>query len=405
MLLLDYFFARKLFSKKVFFEKLPLFALSIVFGIITLSNAGTMRNLTQGMMVSYNGIDIFFMVCYSFAFYFIKLFLPVNLCAVYVYPPKDNGLLPWEYYASAVLLVAVLFALFKFRNNKNIILCAGLFLITIAINIQIIPSRLFIVTDRYAYFPYIGLFMLPVFYFANLKQTRVYFYNKYFPYMITVLVILGIFFSYQVYERNKVWKDDITFMTDILEKNPPVPYIYRAYGNRGMAHKLRGQNQEAINDFTEAMKLDKTDSRTYYNRALTFATMNRNEEALADFTTAIKLDSSQSLLYSNRAQVRFLLKDTLGAEADCKKTIELDPKNIDAYNTLANVDFAKKDYLSCEKNLTAAIKIKPDFSIAIKNRGLLYLQMNRKDDACSDFLNASNLNNQEAKQMFSQYCK
>lgn len=223
--------------------------------------------------------------------------------------------------------------------------------------------------------------------------------------MITVLVILGIFFSYQVYERNKVWKDDITFMTDILEKNPPVPYIYRAYGNRGMAHKLRGQNQEAINDFTEAMKLDKTDSRTYYNRALTFATMNRNEEALADFTTAIKLDSSQSLLYSNRAQVRFLLKDTLGAEADCKKTIELDPKNIDAYNTLANVDFAKKDYLSCEKNLTAAIKIKPDFSIAIKNRGLLYLQMNRKDDACSDFLNASNLNNQEAKQMFSQYCK
>ena len=56
-------------------------------------------------------------------------------------------------------------------------------------------------------------------------------------------------------------------MTDILEKNPPVGYIYRAYGNRGMAHKARGQNEEAINDFTSAMKLKPDDGRNYYNRA------------------------------------------------------------------------------------------------------------------------------------------
>lgn len=405
LLLLDYFFNRKLLSVKVIVEKFPFLILSFLFGYITISNSGTMRNLTSGMLINYSFIDYPFLITYSFAFYILKLLLPFNLCAVYVFPPKENGLLPWEYYASAILFIALIYVLFKFRKNKLVLLCSGLFFITISINIQIIPSRLFIVTDRYAYFPYIGLLLLPVLPFLNLKKNNPHLYKKYATTFYSTLVFLSLLFSYQVHTRNQVWNDDVTFLTDIIKKNPIVPYLYRAYGNRGMAYKKINKPNEAITDFTEAIKIDSTDARSFFNRALTLASINRNAEALYDFNQAAQKDSNQALIYSNRAQVKYLLSDTTGAESDCFRTLKLDSLNIDAYNTLANISFNKKDFKLTENYLNKTISINPAFSIGYKNRGTLYLLQNKKPEACSDLLTASNLNNQEAKSLYTQYCK
>jgi tetratricopeptide (TPR) repeat protein len=405
LLLLDFYHNRKLLSSKVITQKIPFLILSLVFGYITIANAGTMRNLTAGMLINYSVTDYPFLIAYSFAFYILKFLLPFNLCAVYVFPPKINGLLPWEYYASAVLFAAVLYALFRFRKNKILLLCAGLFFITISINIQIIPSRLFIVTDRYAYFPYLGLLLLPVFLFLNLKANNAHLYKKYAAAFYGILIFMSLIFSYSVYSRNIIWNNDVVFLTDIIEKNPTVPYLYRAYGNRGMALKRTNKPNEAIADFTEAIKIDSSDGRSFFNRALTYASLNKNLEALTDFNEAEKRDSNQVLIYSNRAQVKFLLNDTTGSEEDCFKTLQLDSLNIDAYNTLANISFGRKDYNTSEIYLNKTISINPQFSIGYKNRGTLYLLQNKKAEACSDLLTASNLNNQEAKNLFSQYCK
>ncbi|MEP7170481.1 MAG: hypothetical protein ABI855_14020, partial [Bacteroidota bacterium] len=237
LLLLDYYFDRKLLSKKVIFEKIPFFVLSILFGMITLLDKSTMKNITEGMMISYSTLDIFFMVCYSFVFYLCKFILPVSLCSIYVYPLKNGLLLPWEYYASAAVILLFLFTIYRWRKNKKVIFCIGLFFVTIAINIQIIPSRLFIVADRYAYFPYIGLYLLPMILIQNLKKEKIYFFNKNYPYLISMLIIYCTFFSYVVVKRNSIWQNDIVLLSDIISKNPPAAYISRAYGNRGLAYE------------------------------------------------------------------------------------------------------------------------------------------------------------------------
>lgn len=404
LLLLDYYYNRKLLSRKVIFEKIPFLILSLIFGVITLMDVKTMSNITTGMIASYSPVDIFFIVCHSFAFYFFRLFLPVNLCAVYVYPPMENGMLPWQYYASAVFMAAVIYLLFRERKNKNIILGAGLFFITIAINIQLIPSRLFEVTDRYAYFPYIGLFLIPLFYINSLKEKSIYHYNKYLPYFIALLVAVTILFSYSVYQRNKVWQNDEVFLTDIINKNPAVPYIYRAYGNRGFYYKKTSRPAQAIADFSEALKLKPDDSRNYYNRGLTYLMMNDSVSAMRDFDSAIKLDPSQAVLYGNRSQLKYTMGDTLGAIADCNKCIVLDSTYADAYNTLANIEFARKNYPACENVLNLAIKYQPEFALAYKNRGTLYLILENKQKACADFQKATELKNAEAFQLLQQYC-
>lgn len=405
MLLLDFYFNRNLKSPKTWLEKIPFFALSIVFGLITLSDTDTMRNITEGMMISYTLPDMIFMLSYSIVFYLFKLFLPVSLCAVYVYPPKTGGWLPWEYYASLPLLAGLLWLLWKHRGKRWVVLCAGLFLTTISINLQIIPSRLFIVTERYGYFPYIGLFLMVLMALDLWKRRQPFIYQKRQPMLIGVLTLFSIASVAGIYNRNQVWKSDIPFLTDIIEKNPEVPYLYRAYGNRGMAYKVRGQLPEALQDFSKAISINSTDARSFYNRALVHIAMNNNGAALTDLDEALKRDSSQWMLYRDRSQIRLLSSDTSGAQSDALQLLRMQPSNPDAFNVLATIAYNRIDLTMAENYLNEALLANPDFSLGYKNRGLLYLRLGRTGEGCSDFQRASNLGNQEAKQLFMQYCK
>ena len=92
-----------------------------------------------------------------------------------------------------------------------------------------------------------------------------------------------------------MWQDDVSLMSDIISKNPPVGYITRAYGLRGLAYKAQNKLNEAIQDFDSAVKLKPDESRNYVNRALTYMMMNENQNALDDFNQATKLDTNQPL--------------------------------------------------------------------------------------------------------------
>jgi protein O-mannosyl-transferase len=405
LLLLDYYHGRKLLSSDTLKTKIPFFLLSVMFGVITLLDIDTQRNLTEGMLIEYSVFDMFFLLTYSLSFYLFKLIAPVKLCAVYVYPPKSGEWLPPEYYLSALVIITAIALVWRFRDNRNVILGVGLFLITIAINLQVIPSRLFIVTDRYAYFPYIGLYLLPLLLLWDLKKKNAFRFQKRLPLMIFLGGVWLITFITITYQRIPVWANDVVFMTDIIDKNPPVKYLYRAYGNRGFSYKKAGMNEQAIQDFSRSIELNPDDARGYFNRGLVYVTVKNNTSALRDFNTAISLDTTQPLLYSYRGQVNLMLGDTSMAIADIRKCLNLDSTNFEAYNTMATIQFARKEWKECETSLTNAIRYNPEFVVGIRNRGLLYLQTGRTTEACQDFMTASYKNDEESKNYYSYYCK
>lgn len=404
LLLLDYFYHRKI-TKRLILEKIPFFILSVVFGLITLMDPGTMKNITNGMMISYSPVDMFFMLCYSFMFYFFKLVLPVSLCSIYVYPPKVDGFLPWIYYVSPLVFAGILYLLYRFRQNRNIVFGIALFFITVSINIQIIPSRLFIVTERYAYFPYIGLFFIIAYVYNSLKESANETTQKYAGRFLIVMALAGAFFSYTIVDRNKVWANDLVFMTDVIEKNPRVPYMARAYGNRGNYYLANAMPNEAIADFGEAIKLRPADAQSYYNRAVTFIKLNRHTEAMADLDTAKKYNPKGALIYSNLAFIKFMQKDMAGALEDANICIKLDPNIPEVYNIRAAIEFMNKDYAASERDLDKAISLKPDFADAYKNRGILYMNTNRKGKACDDFNKAQMYGNPDAAGLIQANCK
>lgn len=400
MLLLDFHFGRKLLDKSNIIQKLPFFLLSVVFGVVAISDSDTQSNLTAGMLADYEVHHLPFMVSWSFMFYLSKLFLPIDLCGIYTYPQLDGGWLPWTYYASLIPMGFILWLLWKFRSNRYVVLGAGFFILTIAINIQIIPSRLFIVTDRYTYVPYLGLFLL-LFMVAS-TATLPSKIRGALPWLFAALVV---FFCVATNARSKVWAADIPFLTDIIEKNEGAPYVYRAYGNRGLKHQSMQQFQNAYDDFTKAIALFGTDGKTYFNRALVLNAMGRYRDALTDLDSAVVHNPDQAILYATRGQLHAMLSDTARAIIDSEKAVAIDSTSFDAWNTLSTIAFSRGNLADCRKYLDKAIVANPKFAVGVKNRGILNQREGRANEACADFQLASYMGNLEAKSLYSQFCK
>jgi len=325
LLLIDYFSKRKIVSGKVILEKIPFFILSVIFAWITISNPDTKNIMEKGMIAAYSPLDDFFLGCYSVVFYLVKFLLPINLCGAYVFPPKTGSLLPWEYYLSPLVLLLTALFLFRERRNKWMIFGAVLFLITISLNIQIIPSRLVIVADRYAYFPYLGLLIISVSYFHQRYAKNSQFFRKYRVIGLSLCILYVIFFSLTLVSRNKTWKDDYVFMSDMIAKNPEVPYLYRAYGTRGNYLKNHHRPEEALQDYTKAIELKPDNSSAYANRAFLNMDLKDYGGVISDADQAIKLNFHPASIFQIRAIAKFFKEEYRGALADCNQCLKMDP--------------------------------------------------------------------------------
>ena len=122
-------------------NKLPFFLLSIIFGIIAINSqkaGGTMSHITP----LYSFFNRIFLISYSAVFYIIKLFVPNNLCAMHPYPVKSSGMLPVEYYLSALFIIGIAVSLFLIKSaqlKKDMIFGLLFYLATIILVLQIIP--------------------------------------------------------------------------------------------------------------------------------------------------------------------------------------------------------------------------------------------------------------------------
>lgn len=408
LLAIDFYYSRikRGMLQVILLEKIPFFILSCIFGVIAILDKDTISNLTNGMLVSYNALEIICLVCYSFVFYLYKIFIPVHLCAIHVYPPKINGYLPLIYYVSPFILLTLIGLVWPIaRNKKYVQFGLLLFLISILINIQLIPSRLFIVSERYGYFPYIGIFFIIGSFYNEIKENKLNI-HQYVKWMLYALLLFYsfIFIGLSV-QRNMIWKDNLSFMTDIIRKNPGVPYLFRAYGTR--ANALAGNNQfnDALADYNKAIEINPSEAITYLNRSLIYMKTNRYSDAINDLDTAIKLQPNTAFMYVKRSLAKYASKDNDGALRDINQAMKLNPNMAEAYNLRAILHFSLSDYQGSKNDFDQAIKLNPIDSEAYKNRGVMFIKRQEKEAACKDFLTASHLGSVPASTLFEQYCK
>src|SRR5690349_875507 len=99
LLCLDYFAGRNLKSIPVWLEKAPLFALSLVFGLVGIHFLGEAEGFKE---TGYAMSERFFFATYSLCAYLWKLIAPFGLSAYYPYPAI--GATPALYYVTPLVL-------------------------------------------------------------------------------------------------------------------------------------------------------------------------------------------------------------------------------------------------------------------------------------------------------------
>ena len=123
----------------------------------------------------------------------------------------------------------------------------------------------------------------------------------------------------------------LPFFTRELKQNPTAA----AYNTRGAIWNERGEHDRAIEDFSEAIRLDPQVKQFYNNRGVAWDDKAHYEEAIADYDRAIELDPRYSLAFNNRGNAWSALEDYGRAIADYSEAIRLDPKDPSAFFNLA----------------------------------------------------------------------
>ncbi|MDN5005355.1 caspase family protein [Bradyrhizobium sp. GCM10027634] len=98
-----------------------------------------------------------------------------------------------------------------------------------------------------------------------------------------------------------------------------------AYNLRGSAYYDRGDNEIAITDFDDALKLGPPDGIIFHNRGNAWRGKGDYAKAIADYDMAIKADPRSAFSFQNRGISKEALGDLDGALADINQAIRLDP--------------------------------------------------------------------------------
>ncbi|OGQ03774.1 MAG: hypothetical protein A2026_19090 [Deltaproteobacteria bacterium RBG_19FT_COMBO_46_12] len=127
------------------------------------------------------------------------------------------------------------------------------------------------------------------------------------------------------------------------------------YNNRGIAFGEKGQYDQAISDFNQAIEMNPRYNKAYNNRGIVYRLKGQYNQAISDFNKAISINPLEAEAYNNLAW----LFATAGAQGfrNGKKAVEL------ALRACGLSDWRNAEYLD---TLAAAYARVGDFDNAVK---------------------------------------
>ena len=131
--------------------------------------------------------------------------------------------------------------------------------------------------------------------------------------------------------KAKDWDKAITaFRKAAQVEQRYAPNLASALQQRATIYVSQKKFQEAIADYSEALKVKSNDPDIFERRAYAEMEMKDYDKALHDYNQAIKLNPQEAKYYQIRAIIYQEKGDFKAALADTDKTLQLDPNNADA---------------------------------------------------------------------------
>jgi len=334
---------------KLWIEKIPLFAMAALSAAITLyaqhagGALGTVAALSLSLRVK-NAI-------YSYGVYLCKAVWPSKLAVFYPHP--EHGIAPWKVVLAGATILVISGLVWRYRHKRYLVTGWGWFLCTLIPVIGIVQVGRQAWADRYAYVPFIGLFVLATWLAADLLA------NIRISRPVFSVVVIGLIFCYASvsYRQIQYWRNSYTLFSHAVEVTSANAI---AEDNLGEALVELGHPELAMAHFQAAIRITPSVSTPHYNLGTLLQMQGKLELARREYITA--------LLYS------------------------YDPTELaQAHNNLGAISMQLGDKAEAKSQFVAALGLNPNEVNSLIGRGLLEYQDKQLDLAARDFSRAAQI--------------
>ena len=307
--------------------------------------------------------------------YIRLVFLPLNLNLDYDYPIYKN-IFELPVLISFAFLITILYiAKSLFSKYRLISFSIFWFFLTLLPESSLLPQKDVIFEHR-LYLPLVGYSMFLV------SGAYTIFGKNYFKTMMVVLTMIVACYSVMTYQRNKVWKDELSLGNDIVQKSP---HKARPYYNRGLSFYTQGNLAQAMFDYNKAIEINPNYAEAYDNRGVVYYMQDKYPQALSEYNRAIEIDPKLASAYIDRG----VYYDNQGhlpqAISDYNKATEIDPKLAKAYKYRGLIYYKQGNFTKALSEYDKAIEIDPNDAEVYNDRGSFYGNQDNLTQAMSNF--------------------
>lgn len=143
------------------------------------------------------------------------------------------------------------------------------------------------------------------------------------------------------------------------------PNKWKPYHNRGVSYGLAGEFEKAEADFSRVIEMNRGFAKAYFNRGEVRTRLaNKLQEAVRDYTQAIRLNPQDSASYNSRGFAWYTLEQRGQALSDYNQAIRLDDQNYEAYTNRGNLYADLGRLTEAIRDFQTAIGINAEFGPA-----------------------------------------
>jgi len=415
LLLIDWLQIRPI-NKKMFIDKIPYFAASIMFVLI-----GLLPKV--GILTSTTFMEKILMASKSTLFYLWKFLIPINVSILYPHEGVISFATPNLLASFIGLLLLLMTTIASLRWTRK--LAFGFFFFFLGIAPTFIhfnrnasialkdATGVQFASDHYLYFPMFGLIFLVIFGLTYLwKQQE---YSRQLPkkrgiIIITASLVLLLFASLS-YNQAAQWNNSETLFIHVLGLYPhstasrtALSVIYKKTGRLekekqiledglqyGRSSKLltglasiaarNGDYTKANLLYEEAIAADPTYSEPYFGQGVMLASQGKHDEALAAYQKAIELDPVYTAAYNNIGSMMHDDGKNKEAETYFLKAISINKASVEGQFNLGAVYRDQGQYDDAMTQFQIALQLDPSLDVARLELATLYLEKGRNSEA------------------------
>ncbi len=318
----------------------------------------------------------------SYCRYLGKLFWPTDLAAFYPHP----GYWPMGQVLLAGGLILGITVLFIVKRGRYPFLLMGWlwYCGTLVPVIGLVQAGRVAMADRFTYVPSLGVLVIVI--WGAYELTRRWRYQE------VVLSVLGwavaILCLGLTRHQLGYWRDSEGLYRHTLEVSEN---NYLAHNNLGATLVEKGQIDEAISQYQEAIRLKPDYAGFQYNLGVAFNKKGRTDEAISQFQEAIRLAPDYAEAYNNLGSVLVAKGQIDEAISQFRKAIRLKPDDAEIQYNLGIALGRKGQIDEAISQFQEAIRLNPDYAEAHYSLGAALGRKGQTDEAISQYREAIRL--------------